>query len=84
MILNFLNLGPDRIPWVVDVSPHKQGRYIPGTRQPIVEPDRLLQEMPDACVLFPWNISDEIRRRNQTYTDRGGRFIIPMPEVTVL
>jgi len=84
VILNFLKLGPDRIPWVVDVSPHKQGRYIPGTRQPIVEPDRLLQEMPDACVLFPWNISDEIRRRNRLYTDRGGRFIIPMPEVTVL
>jgi SAM-dependent methyltransferase len=83
VVLNFLSLGPDRIPWVADFSPHKQGRYIPGTGQPIVEPERLLLDMPEACVLFPWNIRDEIRRRNRTYTDRGGRFIISMPEVTV-
>jgi len=84
VLLNFCELDAARIPWVADVSPHKQGRYIPGTRQPIVEPATLLQDMPDACVLFPWNISDEIRRRNRPYTDRGGRFIVPMPEVTVL
>lgn len=84
VILNLLNLGPDRIPWVADVSPHKQGRYIPGTRQPIVEPAMLLADMPEACILFPWNIMDELRRRNASYIEHGGRFIVPIPEVRVL
>jgi SAM-dependent methyltransferase len=84
VILNCLQLGPDRIPWVADVSPHKQGRYIPGTRQPIVAPDALQEERPDACILFPWNIADEICRRNRAYIEQGGRFIIPVPKVRII
>jgi SAM-dependent methyltransferase len=83
VLLNTFRLGPERVAWVADVSPHKQGRWVPGTRQPIVHPRRLVEEAPDACILFPWNIAGEIRRRNAAYTDGGGRFIVPIPEVTI-
>jgi SAM-dependent methyltransferase len=84
VLLNYFGLGADRIAWVADVSPHKQGRFVPGTRQPIVEPPMLLREQPDACIILPWNIRDEIRQRNCEYEQRGGRFVVAIPEVVVL
>lgn len=81
VMLNAFGIDAERIPWVADVSPHKQGRFIPGTRQPIVAPSALLERMPDACVLFPWNLAEEVAGRNAAYLDRGGRFIVPIPRV---
>src|SRR5262249_22931286 len=84
VLLNTYNLDATRVPWVADVSPHKHGRFIPGTRQQIVPTDWLTQELPEAAILFSWNIRDEVLRRNQAYRDQGGRFIVPIPEVQVL
>ncbi len=84
VLLNCFGLDAEVIPWVADVSPHKQGRFVPGTRQIIVEPERLLHDMPDACLILPWNIRSEICRRNHDYTNRGGRFIVAIPEIAVL
>jgi SAM-dependent methyltransferase len=83
VLLNVLGLDATRIPWVADVSPAKQGRFVPGTGQPIVPPERLIMEAPDACLLLPWNIESEILRRNATYLEGGGRFVVPLPAVTV-
>jgi SAM-dependent methyltransferase len=84
VLLNRFGLDAQQIRWVADVSPHKIGRFIPGTRQLIVEPKRLLDERPPAVLLLPWNIQEEICRRNQEYLDQGGRFIVPIPEVHVI
>lgn len=84
VLLNTFNFGIDRIAWVADVSPHKQGKFIPGTRQPIVSPQKLLEEMPDAALLLPWNIQDEVVRRNEEYLNQGGCFIVPIPEVRII
>jgi SAM-dependent methyltransferase len=84
VLLNHFALGVDCIPWVADVSPHKQGRFLPGTRQPVVNPQKLLEERPPATLLLPWNIREEVIRRSRQYLDQGGRFIVPIPEVTVL
>lgn len=84
VLLNHFALDVERIAWVADISPHKQGRFIPGTLQPIVPPDRLLTEQPDACIILPWNIRREIIRDHQPYIEAGGRFIIPIPDVLVL
>jgi SAM-dependent methyltransferase len=84
VLLNALGLDRSRIPWIADVSPHKQGRFVPGTGQAIVPPRRLLDERPDAALLLPWNIRDEVLSRNQAYRDQGGRFIVPIPRVEVL
>ena len=79
VLLNVLGLGRDQVPWVADVSPHKQGWFIPGTLQEVVRPDRLTEAQPRACLIFPWNIADEIARRNPLYLERGGRFFVAVP-----
>lgn len=84
VMLNSFQIGRSSIPWIADVSPHKQGRHIPGTGQKIVAPSVLIETKPDACVLFPWNIRREIVGRNQEYLRAGGRFIVPIPKVRVL
>lgn len=84
VLLNRFGLGVDRVRWVADVSPHKQGRFLPGTRQPVVCPRKLLEDRPPAVLLLPWNIREEICRRNRDYMDQGGRFIVPIPEMFVI
>ncbi len=84
VLLNYFGLDASRVPFVADVSPHKQGRFVPGTRQEIVAPSVLVERKPDAALLLPWNITDEIVRRNRAYLDGGGRFIVPIPEVTLV
>lgn len=84
VLLNAFGLDVSRIPWVADVSPHKQGRYLPGTRQPVVSPDELPRTNPEAVLLLPWNITNEVLRRNSAYLNQGGRFIVPIPEVKIV
>ncbi|MHC5022857.1 MAG: methyltransferase domain-containing protein [Planctomycetota bacterium] len=84
VLLNTFDIQRDRLPWIADVNPHKQGRFVPGTGQPVVPPDRLVEAKPDACILFPWNLREEITAQQRGYLDAGGRFIVPIPEVEVL
>ena len=84
VLLNAFGLDVSRIPWVADISPHKQKCYLPGTRQPVVMPDELLRQRPEAALLLPWNIKGEVQRRNGEYLNQGGCFIVPIPEVQIL
>lgn len=84
VLLNSFELDTTQVPFVADVSPHKQGRFVPGTGQRIVSPEELLERKPDAALLLPWNIREEILERNQGYRNAGGRFIVAIPEVQVL
>ena len=83
VLLNALDLV-GAISFVADQSPHKQGRYIPGVDVPIVAPERLLQSMPDYVVLFAWNFASEILEQYAQYRARGGRFILPIPEIRIV
>lgn len=80
VLLNACGVGPESLPWVADVSPHKQGRYLPGVHLPIVTPARLLEDQPDAVMLLARNITDEVLESESTYIQRGGRFIVPLPK----
>ena len=84
VLLNAFGIGAETIDFVVDRSPHKQGRYMPGVHIPIRAPDLLLHEMPDACLLLAWNFADEIIRQQADYVARGGQFIVPIPEPRLL
>jgi hypothetical protein len=68
----------------VDISPHKQGRYLPGTRIPIRAPAVIAQERPDYVLILPWNLADEIVAANGHVRDWGGRFVVPIPEPRVI
>lgn len=74
----------DELQFVADRSPHKQGRRTPGNHVPIVSPDEILRRMPDVLLLLTWNFADEILAQQAEYRRRGGRFLVPVPEVRYL
>jgi SAM-dependent methyltransferase len=83
-LLNYFRLGQETLDFVVDRSTVKQGYHTPGTHLRIHPPERLLEEMPDYVLLLTWNFADEILEQQAAYRLRGGRFIIPIPELKIV
>jgi len=84
VLLNYCGIGDDLLEFVADLSPYKQGHYMPGVHLKICHPSRLLEEMPDYTLLLAWNFADEVLEQQAEYRRRGGRFIIPIPEPRVV
>lgn len=83
-LLNYCGLARETLDYVVDRSSVKQGRYTPGTHLKIYAPEKLLEDMPDYVLLLTWNFADEIYEQQSEYRKRGGRFIVPVPQVRVV
>lgn len=83
-LLNYYGIGKETLDFVADRSTVKQGRYTPGTHLPILSPAALLDQQPDYILLLTWNFAEEILEQQAEYRKRGGRFIIPIPELRVL
>lgn len=82
-LLNFAGIKPDLLPYVGDKSPLKAGRFMPGSRIPIVSEDRIADDQPDYIVILPWNIADEVSQQLKYIRDWGGRFATAVPKIRV-
>jgi SAM-dependent methyltransferase len=82
-LLNYCGIRTDFLDYTVDRSPHKQGRFCPGTRIPIYSPDRIRETRPDFLLILPWNLKDEVMQQNAYIREWGGQFVVPIPELTV-
>ena len=83
-LLNYCGVGRDFIDYTVDRSPHKQGRFLPGTRIPIRAPEVIEEDKPDLVLILPWNIKDEIMEQMAGIRRWGGCFAVPIPEPAVI
>ena len=82
-LLNYCGIGTDFIDYTVDRNPYKQGMFLPGSRIPIYEPDRIRETQPDYVLILPWNFKDEIMEQMKDIRSWGGRFVVPIPETKV-
>jgi len=83
-LLNYAGIRPDLLPYVVDKNPNKQGKYLPGSRIPIVSEDHLRKQRPDYVVILPWNLKAEIMEQLSYVRDWGGRFVTAVPELQIV
>jgi len=83
-LLNYCGVGTDFIEYTVDLNPHKQGHFLPGSHIPIKAPDEIRQTKPDLVFILPWNLKDEIVDQMSYIRDWSGRFVVSIPEVLVL
>ncbi len=83
-LLNYCGIRTDFLDYTVDRSPHKQGLLLPGTRIRVFGPEKILETRPDYVLVLPWNLKDEICKQMSAIRGWGGKFVVPIPEVTVI
>lgn len=84
VLTNFFNIGKDKLDYIVDATPYKQGLFTPGKNIAVYAENRLLKDMPDYALILAWNFANEIMGKQESYRAKGGRFIIPLPEVKII
>lgn len=82
-LLNYAGVKPDLLPYVIDASPHKRGRYLPGSRIPVLSESILRSIQPDFVVIFPWNLQAEISEQLAYIREWNGQFVTAVPELKI-
>jgi hypothetical protein len=82
-LLNYCGIRTDFLAYTVDRSPHKQGKFLPGTHVPIYPPARIFETKPDYVLILPWNLKDEVMKQMAAVRDWDGRFVVPIPTCTI-
>lgn len=82
--LNFAGIRSDLIAYVVDRNPVKQGKYMPGSRIPIVDESRITESAPDYLVILPWNLRSEIVDQLAFIREWGGQFVVAIPNLSIV
>jgi hypothetical protein len=82
-LLNYCGIRTDFLEYTVDRSPHKQGNFLPGSRIPILSPEKIFETRPDYLLILPWNLRAEIMEQMSEIRTWGGKFVTPIPEVRV-
>jgi 2-polyprenyl-3-methyl-5-hydroxy-6-metoxy-1,4-benzoquinol methylase len=82
-LLNYCGINTDFIEYTVDLNPHKQGLFLPGTHIPIFHPDKIRVTKPDYVLILPWNLKEEIMEQIAFIGEWGGQFILPIPTIQI-
>ncbi|TAN45975.1 MAG: class I SAM-dependent methyltransferase [Nitrospirae bacterium] len=83
-LLNYCRIGTETLDYITEKSTLKIGRYTPGTHIPVYSDAKLLEQIPDYALLLAWNFAKEIMLNLDEYKKRGGKFIIPIPSLTIV
>ncbi|MEO3763738.1 class I SAM-dependent methyltransferase [Streptomyces sp. B8F3] len=83
-LLNHCGIRPDLLPYTVDRNPYKHGRFTPGTRIPILPPERIAADRPDYVLVLPWNLREELVGQLSFVHDWGARLVFPIPELSIV
>jgi SAM-dependent methyltransferase len=83
-LLNYCGIRTDFLDYTVDRNPYKQGKYLPGTHIPIFPPEKIAETKPDYVLILPWNLKDEITAQLAYIRDWDAKFVVPIPEVSVI
>jgi hypothetical protein len=83
-LLNYCGIRSDFLDFTVDRNPYKQGKFLPGTHIPILAPEEIDRVKPDYILILPWNFKDEIMKQLAHARGWGAKFIVPIPEATVV
>jgi hypothetical protein len=83
-LLNHCGIRSDLVAYTVDRSPHKQGKFLPGTHIPIHAPEKLAETRPDYILVLPWNLREEISQQLEYVREWGGRLVFPIPELEIV
>lgn len=83
-LFNYSGIKPDLIPFVCDASPSKQGKFLPGSRIPILPPTALKESKPDIILIIPWNIAEEIIQQHNYIKSWDGIFVVAVPELKII
>jgi SAM-dependent methyltransferase len=83
-LMNYAGVRPDLISYVVDLNPAKQGKFMPGSRIPIVDETRIRETRPDYVVILPWNLREEVIGQLEYIREWGGGFVTAVPELAIL
>ncbi|OBK44540.1 class I SAM-dependent methyltransferase [Mycobacterium sp. 1081908.1] len=78
-LLNYCGIRPDLLEYTVDRNPYKHGRFTPGTRIPIYEPERIADDRPDVVLVLPWNLEAELTDQLRYVAEWGGQLVFPLP-----
>jgi SAM-dependent methyltransferase len=82
-LINYCGIRTDFIDYVVDANPHKQNKYLPGSRIPVYGEDKIKETKPDYVIILPWNLKEEISKQLHYIGEWGGRFVTLIPEVDI-
>lgn len=83
-LLNYCGIDTALIDFTVDKNEQKVGRFTPGAHIPVLPVETIVERQPDYVMILAWNFAEEIMSQQQTYRDHGGKFLIPIPEPTIV
>ena len=83
-VTNYCGITPEMVEFVSDTTPGKQGKFTPGVHLPVRPYEAFSENYPDYALLFAWNHAEEIMAKEKEFRDRGGKWIVYVPEVKVI